>query len=169
MPAAAVEDLWHISTCREAVLLGKSPARRGRHQRGTVSTFFELSHATAALLAIPSFVTALGLWLLAALAMFGIFALIGLPGRIRRRRLDRSTLFGEALVRNVTAENVMSRGPRYVRYDVTIQAPGRDPYDAHTSVVNAVTDIPSLAVGRSFPVKIDPEDTQNFCFVHDHR
>ncbi len=133
-----------------------------------VISLLKLSERAVLLLASPSLLPAVGYMLLAVLVLFGVFALIGLPGRIRKNRLERSTLFGEALVRNVTAENVLSRGPRYVRYDVTIHVPGRNPYDAHTSAVAAVTDIPALTVGQVFPVKIDLDDPQHFCFVrHD--
>jgi len=72
-------------------------------------------------------------------------------------------------VHNVVAENTLSRGPRFVRYEVTITVPGKSPYEAAKSVVVTPLDYPPGEIGSTYPVKVDPQDPLNFSFLKDDR
>ena len=118
---------------------------------------------------VPDFVLGLLSVVGFLLLLFLIFFLIGIPGRRRKRRLDSSQVFGQAYVHNVVAENTLSRGPRFVRYEVTITVPGKPPYEAAKSVVVTPLDYPPGAIGSTYPVKVDPQDPLHFSFLKDDR
>ena len=118
---------------------------------------------------VPDFVLGLLSVFGGLLFLFLLFFLRGLPARRRNKRLDSSQVFGQAYVHNVVAENTLSRGPRFVRYEVTITVPGKSPYEAAKSVVVTPLDYPPGEIGSTYPVKVDPQDPLNFSFLKDDR